>query len=577
MATILIFYCNFIILPLVLAFYKNKFQMKNFFTKLLLLLFLALNGSLYGQQTDYQVTSLNWETDQAKTVNVLPSKLESEQRNAFGVITTPTFEIPVSSNPFFTVAIEHSEETTSYEKILIGLSNKEDVIEEWIEFVPDSHNEHEGKIISELLFIEKAYKYFALEVAFIRNLNYENIQVHFYSPGNSTPISKNENTQNSSPESCPCPQPTYLNRSQWCPNGNCPPHPNPSFTTTTHLIIHHSAGTNTSSDWGAVVRSIWNYHVNTNGWSDVGYNWLVDPNGVLYEGRGDNVLGAHFCGTNGSTMGVCVLGDFTTVTPTTNAIDQLSNLLAWKSCDASISPLGSAFHGGSNLTLNHISGHRDGCSTACPGDAFYPMIPNIRTSTQTNIDSCASQSPSLQAPTNLNATAISGTTIELTWTDNSTTEASFIIERSEMFNTFYNIVGTVPADTTMLIQNNLTPQTGYFYKIRAANASDTSDYSNEVFVATQPSNIFYINNDASISVYPNPIQDILFIKMENEILGTVQMEVLDITGKQILNHFSKNKTSTLFEYTLNVNDLAKGIYILKMRIDDKVWVQKLVK
>jgi len=122
------------------------------------------------------------------------------------------------------------------------------------------------------------------------------LTLHFYNPGH-TP-ERNETAELRALEDCNCPQPDFQDRDDWCPAGNCPEITNPVFTEVTHLIVHHSAGVNTSSDWAATVRGIWDYHVNSNGWDDVGYNWLVDPNGVLYEGRGDDVRGAHFCGNN---------------------------------------------------------------------------------------------------------------------------------------------------------------------------------------------------------------------------------------------------------------------------------------
>src|SRR5437016_1926200 len=75
------------------------------------------------------------------------------------------------------------------------------------------------------------------------------------------------------------------------------------------------AGGNAATDWAAVVRSIWVLHVQGNGWNDIGYNYLIDPNGVLYEGRGggDGVMGAHFSCVNSGTMGVALLGTFSVV------------------------------------------------------------------------------------------------------------------------------------------------------------------------------------------------------------------------------------------------------------------------
>jgi uncharacterized protein (TIGR03437 family) len=130
------------------------------------------------------------------------------------------------------------------------------------------------------------------------------------------------------------------------------------------------------------MRGIWNFHVFERGWADIGYNYLIDPNGLIYEGRsgGDNVIGAHFSGVNAGTMGVAMLGTYTDVTPTVKALNSLKKLLAWKSDQRGLDPEGASLHAASQLNLKTISGHRDGPGvTECPGDAFYPLLPEIRT------------------------------------------------------------------------------------------------------------------------------------------------------------------------------------------------------
>src|SRR5687767_10737463 len=190
-------------------------------------------------------------------------------------------------------------------------------------------------------------------------------------------------------------RPALVTRTAWgCPDGQDSGW-TPQYTTVTHLIVHHSATTNVSSDWTAVVRSIWNYHTHTQGWGDIGYNYLIDPNGIVYEGRagGDNAIGAHFSCRNGNTMGVCMLGTFTSVSPTATALNSLKQLLAWKAEQRGINPLGSSYHTGTRLTIPNISGHRhanpssEACSTtACPGNNLYAQLPAIRSDVNTLIE-----------------------------------------------------------------------------------------------------------------------------------------------------------------------------------------------
>lgn len=166
----------------------------------------------------------------------------------------------------------------------------------------------------------------------------------------------------------------------------------PTYTNVTHLIVHHSATANTSANWGATVLSFFDSHVNTNGWSDIGYNYLIAPDGTLFVGRGggNNVVGAHFCGTNGATMGVCMIGTYMTIAPTDTAMTTLERLLAWKCIDANINPTGIATHSAGNI--HQINGHRIGCATDCPGDSTFARLPTLRGRVATRVAACRATS-----------------------------------------------------------------------------------------------------------------------------------------------------------------------------------------
>ena len=199
-----------------------------------------------------------------------------------------------------------------------------------------------------------------------------NITIHLFDPGLS-PIN-HFNPVDFRSENCE--EPGFLKRIDWCAQG-CGKDLTPEPTTPTHFIIHHSAGTNESSDWPAVVREIWNLHVNVNRWDDIGYNWLIDPEGTIYLGRGDGLQGAHFCAKNQGTVGICVLGNFTSQPPSEQATNSLKELLSWLLYRSTIDPLANPLHESSGVNLRTISGHRDGCATACPGDQFYPLLDDV--------------------------------------------------------------------------------------------------------------------------------------------------------------------------------------------------------
>ena len=154
-------------------------------------------------------------------------------------------------------------------------------------------------------------------------------------------------------------------------------------------IVHHTAGPNSysPSQAAAIMRGIQIYHVKSNGWNDIGYNYLVDRYGTVYEGRfggiDKNVVGAHARGFNTGSAGVAVIGTFESAGIPAAAEASLENLLAWRLDLAHVDPLStlSAVSGGSErypagipVFLRAVSGHRDTGLTSCPGDKLYAQL-----------------------------------------------------------------------------------------------------------------------------------------------------------------------------------------------------------
>jgi hypothetical protein len=157
-------------------------------------------------------------------------------------------------------------------------------------------------------------------------------------------------------------------------------------------VVHHTAGTNAYSpaQAAAIVRGIEVYHVKGNGWNDIGYNFLVDRYGTVYEGRGGgitrNVVGAHAEGFNQGTVGVALMGNFSSAKPTAAQQASLVKLLAWRLDVAHVDPLSTVvytsggnakFPRGKLVTLRAISGHRDTGPSECPGNGAYALLPAI--------------------------------------------------------------------------------------------------------------------------------------------------------------------------------------------------------
>ena len=167
----------------------------------------------------------------------------------------------------------------------------------------------------------------------------------------------------------------------------------PSFAANLRLaIVHHTAGANgyTAAQAPAIVKAVQLYHVKGNGWNDIGYNFLVDRFGTVYEGRYGgterNVVGAHAEGFNTGSVGVAVLGEYSSLAVAAKARSSLAALLAWRLDVAHVDPASTqSFISGGNarfgaglpVFLRTVSGHRDTGFTDCPGTALYNLLNGI--------------------------------------------------------------------------------------------------------------------------------------------------------------------------------------------------------
>jgi len=194
------------------------------------------------------------------------------------------------------------------------------------------------------------------------------------------------------------PQPPVVTRAQWGADESLRKATPPLFAPVTKLIVHHTVTTNLDPDPAATVRAIYSFHTQVRGWDDIGYNFLVDAQGRVYEGRrardyepgevptgedlqGQGVVGAHAEGANTGSAGVALLGDFTSSMPTAAAMASLESWLAWKATRHEIDPLGSSLYKATDGTTSrfpNISGHRDVRATDCPGDRLYAALPALR-------------------------------------------------------------------------------------------------------------------------------------------------------------------------------------------------------
>lgn len=195
----------------------------------------------------------------------------------------------------------------------------------------------------------------------------------------------------------PAPRPAIASRAQWGADESLVKAAPDYDQAVKAVFVHHTdTGNDYTCDQSAqVIRSIFTYHVTSLGWNDIGYNFLVDKCGTLFEGRAGGVdrpvHGAHTYGFNTDTTGVAVLGTHISVTPAQAVQDTVAKVAAWKLGLTGQDPAGKVtltslapdgagkYPYGAKVTFNTISGHRDGYATECPGDALYARLGAIRT------------------------------------------------------------------------------------------------------------------------------------------------------------------------------------------------------
>ncbi len=189
------------------------------------------------------------------------------------------------------------------------------------------------------------------------------------------------------------PRPEILSRRTWGADEtwrNSAPRRN---RTIKQVHLHHTATGNDYSrrDVPALIRGMYRYHTHDLGWSDIGYNFLVDRFGRSWVGRAGGpakpIRGAHTLGFNHTSTGIAVIGNFEDAGPRDEVIRAVVRLASWKLDRYDRDPSGSArvySHGsdryaeGTRVRLPVIDGHRDTNETACPGQDLYDLLPVIR-------------------------------------------------------------------------------------------------------------------------------------------------------------------------------------------------------
>ncbi|MFE3515599.1 N-acetylmuramoyl-L-alanine amidase [Streptomyces sp. NPDC059166] len=195
------------------------------------------------------------------------------------------------------------------------------------------------------------------------------------------------------------PKPPIVTRAGWHADESLNDESPDYMDTVKAVFVHHTAQTNSYScaDSAAIVRGLHAFHVQSNGWKDLGYNFVVDKCGTVFEGRKGGVdravMGAHTYGFNRETAGIAVIGTYTGTAAATPATTAVARIAAWKLGQYGVSPsattslvagadggnyAGRKFTAGTAYPFSTVSGHRDGFNTQCPGTGLYQQLPTIR-------------------------------------------------------------------------------------------------------------------------------------------------------------------------------------------------------
>jgi hypothetical protein len=298
-------------------------------------------------------------------------------------------------------------------------------------------------------------------------------------------------------KSTDCPAfPTMITRAQWC-GGSAPcTQVNTAYTPTyinpTHVVIHHGASPDTYTSGQTVVQSYYNYHVNTLGWTDIGYNYLVDKSGNFFQGRhnpdiaNSDVKGAHAGNANSGSIGINFPGNADVTIATTIQMQRVSEILAWWFDKKGWDPLSSASmqtQAYGVLTLPRINGHRDVGQTACPGNDLYGRLVNLKNDAKqiiTNCNSCIN-------PTSLLASSVTSSSASLNWGAVQNV-VSYTIQYKASNSTSW-ITTTATTNSKSII--GLSSSTTYQFKVMSNCGATSSTYSDiQTFTTLAPPPVY---------------------------------------------------------------------------------------
>ena len=330
-------------------------------------------------------------------------------------------------------------------------------------------------------------------------------------------------------------------------------------------LVHHTAGTNsyTRSQSAAIVRGIEIYHVKGNGWNDIGYNFLVDKYGQVFEGRyggvDKNVIGAHAEGFNTGSFGVALLGTYTSAPPPAVAQTALENLLAWRLDVAHVDALSTVtvasggnpkYPAGVPVALRAVSGHRDTGPTTCPGNALYARLGAVA-SEASAIGLPKLYAPSVRGrlgrPVEFSATL----TADLPWTVSFNDSLGMIVATGSGSGTAvdwtWDATSAAPGRYawTIAAGDEVRPATGFLGAAPAALALKGS--------SAKP---------GTISPNGDGVDERATVTYTLTTAATVTATLRDVDGRQLATIFNARRASGKHTFSFAADNVADGKYTI---------------
>ena len=458
----------------------------------------------------------------------------------------------------------------------------------WIELhhEPGHANSKTSVLWSDILFIPDtlAHQQVQIEVNPLRNGILKSVHLHAVNMLEEMPVQKSvelETPEIGEPSACPLPN--LITRDGWCGGYTAcyTPSYTPAIINATHVVIHHGASPDTYTDGHAIVRSYWNYHVYTNGWDDVGYNYLIDKFGNIFQGRlnaspeTQDVKGAHAGSSNGKSIGICFLGNADVTQATDIQLQRLNELLAWWFQARGFDPTSKALiinqAGAEQWYLPRIIGHRDvRPTTECPGNHLHTLLPTIGQSAKEQQIACSGISPTADialTQLQLSKTSVkSGDSVEiqLTYEMNSASndveislwasdQANFNPTKATNFHALkLNVSSSNIHTENVTLPKSLKTGRTYIYAV--------ADYRNELYETDET------NNEASTSVLTSAREYQVNISVQPEGVGVAKGAGTYDSGKSVtveatasysyrFSHWTNNgvivSSDSIYQFTMN--------------------------